>query len=68
MLECIGAVEDHVDRHALAAQPGAEGPGQDLEIFDDQHAHAPTMPGIRWQLGVGRGHRDDTGAGVEPVP
>ena len=66
VLERVVAVEDHVDRHALAAQPGADRPGQDLEVFDDQHSHAPTMPGPRWQPGVGRWHRADTAARVEP--
>ena len=54
VLERVGAVEDHVDRHALAAQPGPDRAGQDLEVLDDQHSHASTMPGRRCQPGVDR--------------
>ena len=37
--EGVGPVEDDVDGHALAAQPGPDRAGQDLEILDDQHSH-----------------------------
>ena len=52
MVERVVAVEDHVDRHALPAEPGPDGAGQDLEVFNDQHSHEPTMPGRRWRHGV----------------
>jgi hypothetical protein len=47
MLQGGVAVADHVDRHPLAAQPGPDRAGQDLEVLHHQHAHPPTMPG-RW--------------------
>src|SRR6266540_2120364 len=39
IVEGVVAVEDHVDGHALAAQSGPDGAGQDLEVFNDQHSH-----------------------------
>ena len=39
VLERVGAVQDDVDGHALAAQPGPDRPGQDLEVLDDKHPH-----------------------------
>src|ERR1039458_4081780 len=37
--ERVGAVQGHVDRDALAAQPGPDRAGQNLEVLDDQHSH-----------------------------
>ena len=55
-LQRVVAVEDHVDGHALAAQPGADGAGQDLEVLDDQHPHAaPRCQVARWQPQVSAG-------------
>ena len=39
MAECVVAVEDHVDRHALSAQSGRDGRGQDFVVFDYQDSH-----------------------------
>ena len=39
MTERVDPVEDNVDRHALAAKPGPDRPGHDLEILDDEHSH-----------------------------
>lgn len=58
---CIAAVEDHVDRHPLTTQPGRDGPGQYLEVFDDQYAHDLTMADRRWRLGVKPVSATDTG-------
>jgi hypothetical protein len=35
VLQRIVPVHDHVDGHALAAQPGPDGGGQHLEVLDD---------------------------------
>ena len=35
--EGVGAVEYDIHRHALAAQPGSDRAGQDLEVLDHQH-------------------------------
>ena len=70
MLERVVAVQHDVDRHALAAQPGADGPGQHLEVLDDQHPHeAPERCAGRVRV-TARCQPHGTGlrpaAGVEP--
>ena len=39
MLERVVPVENDVDGHALAAKPGPDRLGQDLEVFNYQHSH-----------------------------
>jgi hypothetical protein len=39
VIERVVPVKDHVDGHALPAQPGPDRGGQHLEVFDDQHPH-----------------------------
>ena len=42
-LQGFGAVRRDVDGHALAAQPGRDRPGQDLEVLHDQHPHSAPL-------------------------
>ncbi|GAA3288872.1 hypothetical protein GCM10020218_056030 [Dactylosporangium vinaceum] len=53
-LEGLDAVENKVDGQALTAQAVGDGLGQDLEILNDEHSHASTLPGRRCQPGVSR--------------
>jgi hypothetical protein len=57
------AVEDHVDRHPLAAQPGSDRAGQNLEVLNHQDAH----PHQRCQAGGGN-QVSSGGTGLTPPP
>jgi hypothetical protein len=57
VLQRVVAVQDHVDRHALAAQPGPDRAGQDLEVLNHQHSHERLLtlldgPGLHQPGGV----------------